>query len=208
MADPIPPLAVSVVVVGLCAGVDWLARRAGVYVGSEVAWPERVRVRTRAVAGDQPYRAALTHDARRAIAEGVPAPVSTATIVTGAIGCLWTLALLLGLGDVWKGFDGRRSLSLALASLGWCLLRAAGGWAMVTFAWLARGRHLAVAALATAGMDCALWLWPVPCSDVRADDVAMARAGLATTGLLALGFAVAWGQRRGTVTAASLRAMN
>ena len=81
MADPIPPLAVSVVVVGLCAGVDWLARRAGVYVGSEVAWPERVRVRTRAVAGDQPYRAALTHDARRAIAEGVPAPVSTATIV-------------------------------------------------------------------------------------------------------------------------------
>lgn len=208
MADPIPPLAISIVVAGVFAGVDWLARRGNAYAGTEVDWPEAVRVRRGAVDGERPYRAAAPEDVLPAVPAGVPASVSAPALLVGGLTFLWSIAVVLGVGDLLRALAGRRALAFTLASLAWCAVRAAAGWAAVCAASFRAPRGFAVAAAVVAAMDAALALLPVPCSDVRADDVSMARAGLAVTIALALGFAVALWRRRGTVPRGAWRAMN
>ena len=208
MADPIPPLPVSLIVAGVFAGLDWLARRGNAYAGTEVDWPEAVRVRRGAVDGERPYRAAAPEDALPAVPAGVPASVSAPALLFGGLTFLWSLAVVLNFGDLFKALDGRRALGFTLTSLAWCAVRAAAGWAAVGFASFRAPRGFAVAAGVVAAMDATLALLPVPCSDVRADDVSMAKAGLAVTAALALGFAVALWRRRGTVARDAWRAMN
>lgn len=208
MADPIPPLPVSLVVAGVCVGLDWLARRGGAYDGTEAEWPAAVRVRRGAVDAERPYRAAAPEDARPAVPGGVPASVSAPALLFGFLCFLWSIAVLLGFGDLFRALAGRRALAFTLASLGWCAARAAAGWAAVCCASFRQGRGFAAAAAVVAAMDVALATLPVPCSDVRADDVSIAKAGLAVTAALALGFGLALWRRRGTVPADAWRAMN
>lgn len=208
MADPIPPLPVAAVVVGLVVVVDLVARRAGAYDGTEAEWPELRRVRRAPVDADRPYRAAAPAESRAVIAGGVPAAVSVPTLLAGLLAALWSLAFALGFGDLPSAFAGRRALLSVLASIAWCGLRAAGGWALVGAASFQQRRAFAVAAGVVAAMDAALACLPVPCSDVRADDVSVAKAGLAVTVGLALGFGLAVWRRRATLPTASLRQMS
>jgi hypothetical protein len=48
----------------------------------------------------------------------------------------------------------------------------------------------------------------VPCSDIRADDVSVARAGLLVAAVLTLGFALAQWHRRGTLPLDAVQGMN
>lgn len=208
MADPIPPLPIAAVAVGLVVLADRIARRSGTYEGTEREWPAAVRVTQGEVAVERPYRAAAPAVARVVVPAGVPAVVSAPTLLAGIFSTLWTVALLLGLGDLWRALSGRRALAFALASLVWCGLRTAAGWATVCAASFAQPRRFVWAALAAGAMDAALAAFPLPCSDVRADDVSIARAGLVVTAVLAAGFGAARWSRRGTVPEDVFRTMN
>jgi len=209
MSDPIPPLCVLPVVVGFFAGIDWLARRGGVYGATEPDWLPSGRVRRApGVDGDRPYRAASPVDAEVVVPGGVPASVSIPALMAGALAALWTVALLLGFGDLPGALVGRRALGVTLASLGWCGLRMAVAWRLVCLLVPAQGRAFFRVTAVALMMDAALAWLPIPCSDVRADDVSVARAGLAVTVALALGFAGALWRRRGTRPLDELRGMN
>ena len=209
MSDPIPPLAVLPVVACLFAGVDWLARRGGVYGGAELDWPSLCRVRRAPVVdAERPYRAASPEGAHGVIGAGVPAVVSIPMLAVMALALLWTFAFVMGFGDLPAAFSGRRGLAFTLTSLGWCGLRAAAGWALAGCALTRQGERFTVAAALALAMDAALAVLPVPCSDIRADDVSVARAGLVVGALLAMGFAWAQWRRRGMLPVAELQGMN
>lgn len=209
MSDPIPPLSVLPVVAGFFAGVDWLARRGGVYGSTELDWPALVRVRRAPVVdAERPYRAASPEGAQGVVAAGIPAVVSIPMLAVMALATLWTFAFVMGFGDLSAAFAGRRGVGFTLTSLGWCGLRAAAGWALAGCALTRHGRAFPVAAALVFAMDAALAVFPVPCSDIRADDVSVARAGLLVAALLALGFTGAQWRRRGTLPVAELQGMN
>jgi hypothetical protein len=209
MSDPIPPLTVLPVVAAFFVGVDWLARRGGLYGATEAAWPTLTRLRRAAtVEGDRPYRAVSPEGAQGVIAAGVPAVVSAPMLAVMAQSALWTFAFAMGFGDLSAAFAGRRGLAFTLTSLVWCGLRAAAGWMLAGSALTRHGRGFAVAAAVVGAMDAALAVFPVPCSDIRADDVSVARAGLLVAAVLTLGFALAQWHRRGTLPLDAVQGMN
>jgi lysylphosphatidylglycerol synthetase-like protein (DUF2156 family) len=210
MSDLIPTLSLSFMfLVAVIVGADLLARRIGIYQHADLSWPEAYRVRSAVpVNSDRPYRSANILETREVIGAGLPVTVSMPGVAAIALAILWTFTVLLGLGDVLVAVSGRRALFSTLVSLLWCCARTGMGWTLLGAAFERQQRTFVISAALSLAMDTALMYVPIPCSDVRSDDISVARAGLYIVAALALGFGAALWRRRRTIPAAELRVMH
>lgn len=205
MSAPWQPMVIVAGLAVCAAAVDRAMRAGGIYLGLDAAWPARVFLR-RAGGADAPYRAAAP-TARVTSPAGVPVAVSVMLAPTALLSLAWTLCAMLAVGDLPAAFAGHRALGFALASLGWCVARAAVGWTSMGAAASNHRGAFAVLGVAALALDVTMATVAVPCSDVRADDVRVAHVGLVVQGLLAAGFAWSQWRRRGGLDAEALRAM-
>lgn len=199
-----------VFVTALCvvaSACDRFARRNGLYLDTVVDWPESVIVRRRGVRADAPYRASQAVD-RAVLPGGIPAAASVMLLPVALLSLAWSLCIVFALGDLPAAFAGHRALGRALASLGWCALRAAVGWSALSAVVTNRPRVFGVLGVLALALDVALATTDVPCSDIRADDIRVAKVGLVVHGLLTAGYAWSQWRRRGAVDAAVQRAMS
>lgn len=188
------------VAAGVLLAADALARRVGLYATTSRCWPAAWRPRRGAPIEGTPYRQARGAEWEPRVGAGIPRSVSVFVLPSGLLAAFWSLATALALSDIPAVLSGTRRLSAVLASLALCVASALLGWTSLD-ATLERHDRLFAPAIALAlGLDAALVALPLPCSDVRADDVRMAYAGLITHAPLALAYAWHHWRRRGTVT--------
>ncbi len=180
------------------AAIDALLRHVGVYESVGDAWPAGWRPRRVArVDGDLPYRATGHVEWELAVARGIPRAVSFFLPPAVLLAAGWSLAILLALGDLPGALSGRRALGHALASLALCVARAACGWGTVAAVAERSARWFALACGGALALDALLFALPIPCSDVRGDDVRAALERLLAHAPLACGFAWSLWRRRG-----------
>lgn len=178
--------------------VDTAARRLGVYGDAQHDWPTGWRAERFAPADpESPYRVVDRVAWRPVIAAGIPRAVSIPLLLVLGLSLAWSLCSVLALGDLADVVRGTRTLGRVLASLGLCIARASTGWVVLGAALTQRRARFAVAIAVALTLDAALYALPLPCSDVRADDVNVARWGLVADVSLALGFALSAWARRG-----------
>ena len=179
--------------------LDAIARRLGVYASTTGSWPAGFREASLPLHDTSPYR---EHHGRQLVAvvnAGIPRLTSIFLLPVLGVALAWSLAVPLAVADLRAAFQGRRALALVLASLVLCAVRASSGVATLMGA-LGRSPRLLVCAGSLAlGLDVALALYPLPCSDVRAHDVAIATFGAAAQAALMVGFAISSWMRRGLV---------
>lgn len=190
------------VAAGVLLAADALARRLGFYATSSLSWPAAWRQRRGARAEGTPYRHALGADWEPRVGAGIPRSVSVFVFPSVLLAAFWSLAIALALSDVPAALSGTRRLSTALASLAFCVVSALLGWTSLNATLERRDRAFATTVALALGLEAALAAFPLPCSDVRADDVRMAYAGMITHAPLALAYAWHRWRRRDTVSLA------
>jgi hypothetical protein len=187
-----------IVLASLVTAVDAGARALGAYASIAAAWPAGWRAAPLPPAGDTtPYRTVDRVAWRQVVAAGVPRAVSIPLVAVVGVAIAWTFCAALSLTDLPDVFRGTRSLGRVLASFALCVLRAGAGWFVVCSAADRDDGHLARGAAAVLCLDGALVALPLPCSDVRADDVRVALGGLTAQLALAAGYAYSALRRRG-----------
>jgi hypothetical protein len=134
---------------------------------------------------------------------GIPRAASLLLLPAALLAALWSICIVLAIGDLPAAFGGNRPFGPALSSLALCVARAAGGWSSVGAVLGRQGRAYAAAAALTLGLDATLACVAIPCSDTRANDVTTALTGLLVHAPLTLGFAWSLWRRRGVVAAAA-----
>lgn len=183
----------------LTVAVDAGARRAGVYAGTEARWPAGWRAVRREPRPEAPYRAAEAVRWERVVVAGIPRATSLFVAPAVLVALMWSVAVVLALGDVPEVVRGARPWWTTLGSLVLCVARAGVGVATVGAAVGRATVPFAAWSAAAMGLDLLLYTVPIPCSDHRSDDVAMAAFGLIVAVLLAAGFAWSALRRRGLV---------
>ncbi|MEZ4394814.1 MAG: hypothetical protein R3A48_27375 [Polyangiales bacterium] len=185
---------------GAALAVDAFARLVGCYETSARWWPATWRRRRGARGEGTPYRHALGDDWEPRVRAGIPRSVSMFVAPCMLLSAFWSLAIVLALSDVPAALSGTRRLRTVLASLALCVASALVGWITLNATLERRDRAFAVAITLALALNSALAVFPLPCSDVRADDVRFALAGLITHAPLALAYAWHRWRRRGSVS--------
>jgi hypothetical protein len=189
----------AVILVGaLTLAVDAGARRLGVYAETVTRWPAGWRAVPLETQGpDGPYRESERWE--QVTPAGIPKATSLFVAPVVVVALMWTLAILLSLGDAREVLRGTRPLGPALASFFLCVTRAGVELAVLGAALGRVTGHFAAWSAVALGLDLLLYTVPIPCSDHRSDDVGMAAFGLVAGSLLAAGFAWSALRRRGLV---------
>lgn len=190
---------VMILLGALTVAVDAGARRAGLYADTEAYWPAGWRAVQREARPETPYRAAEAVRWERVVVAGIPRATSLFVAPAVLVTLMWSLAAVLALGDTPAVLRGARPLGTALGSLALCVTRAAAGAATVSAAVGRAPLPFTLWAAAAMALDLLLYTVPIPCSDHRSDDVAMAAFGATVGTLLACGFAWSALRRRGLV---------
>lgn len=179
------------IVAAVWLGAHQLLRRMDIFGGTKLTWPARWRAERAETVGDGPFRAVDVVQWHRTRDAGIPWIASFAQLPGFGLSLMWSLAVVLSLGDLSAASRGEREWALVLSSTALCVLRALLAWATLGAVLERSARYVWGAGAVAFALDAALRLWPLPCSDKRADDILMATLGLATTALMVVTFAVA-----------------
>lgn len=205
LALPMESLPWLLVLAVIVYAVDAAFRRLHVYDDTAAAWPARWRPR-QVRFGDRalPYRAAEGVARDVVVPAGIARAVSVWVVPVAFLAFMWTVAAGLGVCDYGDVIKGRRTFARVTASLVLCAVRAVAGYASVGSAVGCNARAFAASSALALALDGALFAWPLPCSDDRSDDLAVAALGLTVQGLFAAGFGWSWWRRRGLLDAPTL----
>jgi hypothetical protein len=198
----VPSPTLLIVVAALIAAAEAGMRALDAYASTQETWLpgwRAVRVGRRE---RSPYREGTSRTWVLAAKPGIPYATSIFLPPAFGILLLWGLATVLAVGDLVEVVRGARALPFVLASLSLCAIRAITVGAALLAAWDRRPRLFFLAAAIALAHDVALARYPLPCSDIRADDIRMALASGAAQAALTLGFAVSLLRRRGLVASA------
>jgi hypothetical protein len=172
-------------------------RRGGLYDSTIFDWPRGYRDASPARFEPSPYREGQGQPWAVVLDPGIPRATSILLPPVVGITLLWALASFLAFGDLLQVARGSRPAGFAFASLGLCLVHLMTSGAALLAAWGKRPGAFYLASALALVLDGTLAALPIPCSDIRADDVHMGLAGLAAHGLLTLGFTLSIWWRRG-----------
>jgi hypothetical protein len=194
----LPPFLIAASLLALVM-LDALLRDWGCYTWPAASWPAAWRKVSQDRGKPSPYREGIRNEWVEVVKAGIPRAVSVFLPPVLGMTLVWALGSVLALGDLADVVRGRRSLAFVLASLALCVLRALTAGISLLAAYEGRKRAFFAASALALGHDAALALYPIPCSDIRADDVHIALAGLVAQGALTLVFAFSVWRRHGLV---------
>jgi hypothetical protein len=194
-----PPHLLWLIPVAIVVGCDAIARWSDAYASTADGWRARWRLRrVQTTDADAPYRRAQYGEWEKVIEAGIPRLASCALLTVVALTLLWTIAVFLSFGDLLGVMRGHRTLGRTLAVIVLCVVRGGLGWAVLGAGFHRNVRAMVSTSLGAIGLDAALSQVPIPCSDIRADDVRMGYWGAAIHTLALVAFAWSARPRGGT----------